>query len=173
MEDSSKLNSIDLSSADITTSLSLLKQLDACMDSGFFYVTNHGISEEFMDQVFTQSKNFFDLPLEEKMKLLRNEKHRGYTPALDELLDPANQIHGDHKEGFYIGIELPEDDPQAQRPFYGTNLWPDSVKIICCNKTDSRDAVLLASLGVCTYNVYMCGCSRGKSESALILTLFY
>ncbi|KAF5802796.1 putative aminocyclopropanecarboxylate oxidase [Helianthus annuus] len=126
MEDSSKLNSIDLSSADITTSLSLLKQLDACMDSGFFYVTNHGISEEFMDQVFTQSKNFFDLPLEEKMKLLRNEKHRGYTPALDELLDPANQIHGDHKEGFYIGIELPEDDPQAQRPFYGTNLWPDS-----------------------------------------------
>ncbi|XP_022016874.1 2-oxoglutarate-Fe(II) type oxidoreductase hxnY isoform X1 [Helianthus annuus] len=120
----SNLNSIDLSSPDISTSVSLLKQ--ACMDSGFFYVTNHGISEEFMNQVFTQSKNFFDLPLEEKMKLLRNEKHRGYTPVLDELLDPANQLQGDHKEGFYIGVELPEDDPEAQRTFYGPNLWPDS-----------------------------------------------
>ncbi|CAL0322158.1 unnamed protein product [Lupinus luteus] len=27
------------------------------------------------------------------MKLLRNEKHRGYTPILDELLDPENQLH--------------------------------------------------------------------------------
>ncbi|CAH1447762.1 unnamed protein product [Lactuca virosa] len=120
----SKLNSIDLSSPHIPTSVSLLKQ--ACTDSGFFYVTNHGISEEFMDEVFAESKKFFDLPLEEKMKLLRNEKHRGYTPVLDELLDPANQLHGDHKEGFYIGIELPEDDPEAQRTFYGPNLWPDS-----------------------------------------------
>lgn len=33
---------------------------------------------------------------------------------------------GDHKEGFYIGIELPEDDPEAQRTFYCPNLWPDS-----------------------------------------------
>nr|XP_043619179.1 2-oxoglutarate-Fe(II) type oxidoreductase hxnY-like isoform X2 [Erigeron canadensis] len=96
------------------------------MDSGFFYVTNHGISQEFMEQVFNQSKKFFDLPLDEKMKLLRNEKHRGYTPVLDELLDPDNQLQGDHKEGFYIGIELPEDDPEAQRSFYGPNLWPGS-----------------------------------------------
>nr|GEV72607.1 2-oxoglutarate-Fe(II) type oxidoreductase-like isoform X1 [Tanacetum cinerariifolium] len=120
----SKLNCIDLSSQDIPTSVSLLKQ--ACMDSGFFYVTNHGISPEFMEHVFTQSKKFFDLPLDEKMKLLRNEKHRGYTPVLDEALDPANQLQGDHKEGFYIGIELPEDNPEAQRTFYGPNLWPNS-----------------------------------------------
>ncbi|XP_076951045.1 azadirone synthase LFS-like isoform X2 [Bidens hawaiensis] len=120
---SSSLNSIDLSSPDITTSVSLLKQ--ACMDSGFFYVTNHGISQELMDQVFAQSKNFFDLPLDEKMKLLRNEKHRGYTPVFDELLDPVKQLHGDHKEGFYIGVEVPEDDSKAQRTFFGPNLWPN------------------------------------------------
>lgn len=66
----------------------------ACLDSGFFYVVNHGISEEFMDEVFEQSKRFFTLPLKEKMKILRNEKHRGYTPVLDELLDPENQLHG-------------------------------------------------------------------------------
>lgn len=55
---------------------------------------NHGISQEFMDEVFDQSRRFFALPLSVKMELLRNEKHRGYTPLLDELLDPENQVHG-------------------------------------------------------------------------------
>lgn len=66
----------------------------ACLDSGFFYVIDHGISQEFMDEVFAQSKKFFDLPIDDKMKLLRNEKHRGYTPILDETLDPDHQING-------------------------------------------------------------------------------
>ncbi|EEF48183.1 2-oxoglutarate-Fe(II) type oxidoreductase hxnY isoform X2 [Ricinus communis] len=116
------LNRIDLSSSDIHQSVSLLKQ--ACLDCGFFYVINHGISEEFMEEVFKESKKFFELPESEKMKVLRNEKHRGYTPVLDELLDPDNQVHGDYKEGYYIGVEVPEDDPEADKPFYGPNVWP-------------------------------------------------
>ncbi|EOY15726.1 Hyoscyamine 6-dioxygenase, putative isoform 1 [Theobroma cacao] len=118
----STLNCIDLSNPDIHHSVSLLKQ--ACLDCGFFYVVNHGISQEFMEEVFAQSKNFFHLPLNEKKELLRNEKHRGYTPVLDELLDPDNQVHGDYKEGYYIGVEVPEDDPDSEKPFYGPNVWP-------------------------------------------------
>jgi len=57
-------------------------------------VINHGMSEELMEEVFEQNKKFFELPLSEKMKVLRNEKHRGYTPLFDELLDPDNQVHG-------------------------------------------------------------------------------
>ncbi|KAK4391638.1 2-oxoglutarate-Fe(II) type oxidoreductase hxnY [Sesamum angolense] len=96
----------------------------ASLDSGFFYVINHGIDKKFMDEVFSQSKKFFSLPMEEKMKLLRNEKNRGYTPVFDEHLDPVNQIHGDYKEGYYIGIEVPEDDSDSQKPFCGPNKWP-------------------------------------------------
>lgn len=55
-----------------------------------------------MDEVFAQSKKLFDLPMDEKMKLLRNEKHRGYTPILDELLDPENQVEG---ELFFLSID--------------------------------------------------------------------
>lgn len=116
------LNCIDLSSADIQQSVSLLKQ--ACLDCGFFYVVNHGISQEFMEEVFSQSKRFFKMPLNEKMKVLRNEKHRGYTPVLDELLDPDTQVRGDYKEGYYIGVEVPEGDPESEKPFYGPNVWP-------------------------------------------------
>ncbi|KAH9800980.1 Fe2OG dioxygenase domain-containing protein [Citrus sinensis] len=116
------LNCIDLSSPDIQQSVSLLKQ--ACLDCGFFYVVNHGISQEFMEEVFSQSKRFFKMPLNEKMKVLRNEKHRGYTPVLDELLDPDTQVRGDYKEGYYIGVEVPEGDPESEKPFYGPNVWP-------------------------------------------------
>ncbi|KAH7512900.1 hypothetical protein FEM48_Zijuj12G0139200 [Ziziphus jujuba var. spinosa] len=155
----SALNCIDLSSPDIHHSVSLLKQ--ACLDCGFFYVVNHGISQEFMDNVFAQSKRFFNLPESEKMKILRNEKHRGYTPVLDEHLDPENQVHGllfflvflsfhlsfitisvsgffvfffpyfliceigDYKEGYYIGVEVPKDEIEAEKPFYGPNVWPE------------------------------------------------
>ncbi|CAL5438939.1 unnamed protein product [Camellia sinensis] len=106
-ENFSALNCIDLSSPDILNSVSLLKQ--ACLDSGFFYVINHGISQEFMDEVFYQSKSFFDLPVSEKMKVLRNKKHRG-----------------DYKEGYYIGIEVPENDPDIEKLLYGPNVWPPS-----------------------------------------------
>ncbi|CAE5959256.1 unnamed protein product [Arabidopsis arenosa] len=120
----SSLNCIDLANDDLHHSVVSLKQ--ACLDCGFFYVINHGINEEFMEDVFEQSKKFFALPLEEKMKVLRNEKHRGYTPVLDEKLDPKNQVNGDHKEGYYIGIEVPKDDPHWDKPFYGPNPWPDA-----------------------------------------------
>ncbi|ONK66809.1 uncharacterized protein A4U43_C06F12200 [Asparagus officinalis] len=122
MATTTALNCISLSEPDVGKSVALLKQ--ACLDCGFFYVVDHGISQEFMDEVFAQSKRFFDLPHDEKMKLLRNEKHRGYTPILDELLDQENQVNGDYKEGYYIGVEVSEDDPQAQKPFFGPNLWP-------------------------------------------------
>ncbi|KAK1311976.1 S-norcoclaurine synthase 1 [Acorus calamus] len=119
------LNIVDLSISDIRTSVSTLKQ--ACLDSGFFYVINHGISQGFMDEVFAHSKRLFDLPLEEKMRLLRNDKHRGYTPMFDQTLDPDNQLNGDYKEGYYIGVEVSEDDPRSLKPLCGPNIWPSEV----------------------------------------------
>ncbi|KAK7358377.1 hypothetical protein VNO77_00304 [Canavalia gladiata] len=116
------LNCIDLSNSNTNQSVSLLKQ--ACTDSGFFYLVNHGISQDLVDEVFAQSKKLFTLPLQEKMKLLRNDKHRGYTPLFDELTDPENQLQGDYKEGYYIGVEVAEDEPDSHKPFYGPNVWP-------------------------------------------------
>ncbi|CAN8277945.1 unnamed protein product [Cochlearia groenlandica] len=120
----SSLTCIDLTNTDLHQSSLLLKQ--ACLDCGFFYVINHGISKEATNNAFEQSKKFFALSLDEKMKVLRNEKQRGYTPNLyDQVTDPENQVHGDDKEGYYIGTEVPQDDPEWDKPFYGPNPWPN------------------------------------------------
>lgn len=39
-------------------------------------------------------------------------------------------VVGDYKEGYYIGVEVPEDDPEADKPFYGPNIWPPTGKKI-------------------------------------------
>ncbi|CAN8254969.1 unnamed protein product [Cochlearia groenlandica] len=120
----SSLTCIDLADSDLHKSSVLLKQ--ACLDCGFFYVINHGLSEELKEEAFDQSKKFFALPLEEKMKVLRNKKNRGYSPILDQILDPENQVNGDYKESFFIGIEGPKDDPHGDdKPFYSPNTWPN------------------------------------------------
>ncbi|KAJ8444360.1 hypothetical protein Cgig2_019918 [Carnegiea gigantea] len=65
--------------------------------------------------MFDESKKFFSVPLEEKMKLSKKE-HRGYTALYAEKLDPTSRAQGDLKESFYIG---PLDDEACN-----LNQWP-------------------------------------------------
>eukprot|EP01018_Ginkgo_biloba_P002626 Gb_22952 [translate_table: standard] len=120
--ESLRLACIDLSNPDRSTTAALVRK--ACLDSGFFYVINHGIDQEFFDKVFEQSRCFFSLPPQEKMKVSRNEKHRGYTPYQAEALDPSMQSEGDCKEGYYIGPDVSEVDVEHRKAFDGPNQWP-------------------------------------------------
>ncbi|XP_028956826.1 kihadalactone A synthase LFS-like isoform X2 [Malus domestica] len=78
---------IDLSSSDSISSANSIRQ--ACIEYGFFYLVNHGVEEELFAEVFDRSRNFFSLPLEDKLKLTRKH-HRGYTPLFMENLDFAS-----------------------------------------------------------------------------------
>jgi isopenicillin N synthase-like dioxygenase len=59
---------LDLSeAADDATKPEFLRQLrHALMEVGFLYLRNVGIPDELFQQVITQGKAFFDIPLEEK-----------------------------------------------------------------------------------------------------------
>ena len=53
---------------------------------GFFYVKNFGISKEEVDRQFALGREFYDLPLEEKLEFhnledLRRGEYNGYRPA--------------------------------------------------------------------------------------------
>lgn len=63
------------------------------MDCGFFYLVNHGVEEHLLERMFDESRKFFSLPLEEKMKFPRKE-NRGYTPLYAENLDPSTKSKG-------------------------------------------------------------------------------
>ncbi|XVF13430.1 hypothetical protein REPUB_Repub08aG0207000 [Reevesia pubescens] len=110
MSEALQLPIIDLSSPDCLSTANSIRQ--ACMDHGFFYLVNHGVEQDLLNKVFEQSSKFFSLPIDEKMKLAKNN-HRGYTALYDEKLDTSSSTKGDSKESFYIG---PLDDQLNQWP---------------------------------------------------------
>jgi isopenicillin N synthase-like dioxygenase len=48
----------------------------ACREVGFYIIVGHGMEPRLIEQVETVSREFFDLPLDEKMKV-----HIGTTPG--------------------------------------------------------------------------------------------
>ncbi|CAN0402723.1 unnamed protein product, partial [Ectocarpus sp. 8 AP-2014] len=101
----------------------------ACRDFGFFYVENHGVSEEVMREVFRQSKLFFSLGMDDKMSVRADKKNRGYTPMHEQVLDPENQTKGDTKASaryymFREGSAAADGEHDDARPLSGPNQWP-------------------------------------------------
>jgi isopenicillin N synthase-like dioxygenase len=97
----------------------------ACAANGFFYVTGHGIPSELIQQMFEQTKQFFDLPERDKMKLdLANSdcKH-GYEPMKRQTLEAG--APADLKEGYYIGRETAS--AEGHQAFFGANQWPSEM----------------------------------------------
>ncbi|WP_150301975.1 isopenicillin N synthase family dioxygenase [Pseudomonas profundi] len=101
----------------------------ACSHTGFFYVSGHGIEQALIERVFAASKAFFDQPLAEKHAVdkLRSSANRGYEPLGGQTLEPGSLP--DLKEGYYIGEEVPADDPRVLAGTFNTgpNQWPSDV----------------------------------------------
>ncbi len=104
----------------------------ACLETGFFYVSGHGVDAGLIDGQFAWAKRFFDLPDATKraLDMKRSPSASGYEPIGGQVLDSqdpdAPAAPADLKEGFYISAELPDDHPLARLRIrsYGHNQWP-------------------------------------------------
>ncbi|WP_353533910.1 2-oxoglutarate and iron-dependent oxygenase domain-containing protein [Cognatishimia sp. WU-CL00825] len=98
----------------------------ALANTGFMYVKHHGIDAQLVADAFDQTRAFFDLPVEEKMKLHVGNSGvamRGYIEMFGENTDPAKTK--DLKECYDLGPETPE----ATTPFFGANQWPEATTL--------------------------------------------
>jgi len=68
----------------------------AVREDGFFYVKNFNITQDRVNRQFALGKQFYDLPLEEKLKYvpagLDNGEFNGYVPAGRRILDPVSGL---------------------------------------------------------------------------------
>ena len=83
----------------------------ACTNTGFFYITGHGVPTGLIDRVFAQSREFFALPMEQKLALSMGQSscRHGYEPLKAQTLEP--DMPPDLKEGFLAGEDLAADHP--------------------------------------------------------------
>jgi len=115
---------------------------NACMQAGFFYLVDHGVSQELCDATFARSRSLFgDLTDEEKetMNATENRLFRGFISekcgAHTCSTPTAPQGHKDRKESYTIGAEVDasEIDQQTGQPYsspmHGPNSWPDEEKL--------------------------------------------
>ncbi|KAJ4482524.1 Clavaminate synthase-like protein [Lentinula aciculospora] len=124
----------DASSSNPVRRMALAEKIrDACVNVGFFYITNHGIPEDIVTDAVEAGKKFFALPISSKMDLdiHKAKNFKGYTALLGENTDPAGR--GDLHEGFDIGWEGHQPPRSIGQDILsrndggmsGTNIWPD------------------------------------------------
>jgi isopenicillin N synthase-like dioxygenase len=105
----------------------------ACRDIGFLIISGHGIDPALIERTDAVSRKFFDLPLEDKMAVVRPamDVTRGYIPIETEAVAASRgeKTAGDLNESFMIGpVDVDPSDPYYTRPEAGKhfhpNLWP-------------------------------------------------
>ncbi|KAL4889432.1 putative oxidoreductase [Aspergillus ambiguus] len=101
----------------------------ACEEFGFFQLVNHAIPSDLQQSILKQSREFFNLPIGIKEKYSKDIGgfNRGYERLRAQNFEKRTK--GDLKEGFYLGKNLPLDDPYvvARKFGQGPNKYPEEV----------------------------------------------
>jgi isopenicillin N synthase-like dioxygenase len=101
----------------------------ACVDSGFFYIRDHGVPEELLAAIFEDARRFFRQPddIKRKIDIAKSPYKRGYEPLRAQTLEL--DAPPDLKESVLIGTELSESDPRVRAGVFGhgPNQWPDGL----------------------------------------------
>ncbi|MEB3340620.1 2-oxoglutarate and iron-dependent oxygenase domain-containing protein [Okeania sp.] len=116
---------ISLSELEKASQQEIKKLYDVCDEHGFFYLKEHGVSSEIVNQTIEASRKFFELPEDVKLNYRQDIQKvypktcRGYVPLYGEFLN--KEIGFDPKQVFDLGIER----PLSEEPFTGPTVIPD------------------------------------------------
>lgn len=123
----------DINSPDLEKRQALAKALRHVASTvGFFYIKNHQIPQELVDRPFNLGRKFFELPLEEKMKvwtgLFPEGEYLGYHPL--GKYNKAGNKYKDLYEAFNINYDPswdPVTPPTEKAKGIYPNMWPESM----------------------------------------------
>lgn len=119
-------------------------------DYGFIILKDHTVEQKKIDRAYDLVKEFFDLPLETKLKYKGNNGgQRGYTPFKTE--HAKDNKNPDLKEFWHVGRELSASS--AYKGVYPENVWPTEVAelkktfIELYEAMDTTSVTLLEAIG--------------------------
>jgi isopenicillin N synthase-like dioxygenase len=100
--------------------------MSAALNTGFFYIKNHGIDESLIDKAFKASQLFFNFPIAIKQLVAVNQQQRGWlAPGMTKFTEAKTH---DLKEIFFYGPEHWSEQMLAKRSeiaLIAENQWPD------------------------------------------------
>lgn len=101
----------------------------ACENTGFFYISNHGVAQTLIEATFAESRRFHASPLDAKQALALDANNLGYM-AMNTSMQRHSTVQKATKpnqnESFFVTHERGPDHPDVlvPRPFRGVNRWP-------------------------------------------------
>jgi isopenicillin N synthase-like dioxygenase len=98
---------------------------------GFMCLVNHGVPAELTDAMFDRSREFFALPLDDKLALEIDPHERGYQPLRMTVVRESRYYErpqNDFYESYNFGVDYADDNPNviARKRMFGRNRWPAS-----------------------------------------------
>lgn len=126
----------------------------AFTEVGFYFVKNHGVPQNVLDDTFEAARRFHDLPLDQKMAIERNEHNIGYMPmrgSTTRINAMGGQTRPNVNESVFFKRDLPADHPDvvSGRRFRGANQWPAALPEMrasvnaCCDAMEKLGTSLL------------------------------
>eukprot|EP01060_Flectonema_neradi_P011654 TRINITY_DN18695_c0_g1_i1.p1 TRINITY_DN18695_c0_g1~~TRINITY_DN18695_c0_g1_i1.p1 ORF type:complete len:353 (+),score=44.61 TRINITY_DN18695_c0_g1_i1:66-1061(+) len=113
--------------------------MSACQDAGFFQVTGLTVTKEVKQKAFSELRNFFDAPRDEKMKIhvSKNLGVRGFIAEYEQgnygvdttdkrAPSAVEEEQMDYKQVFTLGTELAKSEPCYNDSMFAENVWPDA-----------------------------------------------
>lgn len=142
----------DMRHADIEVRRRLGKRMaELCRRVGFFYISNHGISEGTIARMFEIGREFFDLTpaVKNAMSMANSLHYRGYLPM--KMLGNDAEMKGNLLESFHVWQEHAADDPDllAGKPLHGLNQWPAEMPGIQREVLEYTEQVTALAIDMC------------------------
>jgi isopenicillin N synthase-like dioxygenase len=104
--------------------------LDACQRLAFFFVANHGVPVALMDALIAEAARFHGQPMEEKLKVKVGPEILGYLPPGGQTQRSSIYNKNTRRElsaSFYLRREAPAGHPDAGKPWFHNNRWPENL----------------------------------------------
>lgn len=134
---------------------------DAFERVGFLMLVNHDLDWDVIDTAFGGSKQFHDLPREQKMKLKVNEHQIGYVPMglslnKNHSVDSTAGLKSNAMENLTYHQDRAPDDPKvlSGERFRCLNQWPDPEKAPGFRASQMAYHAMLSELGYRMLPVY-------------------
>ena len=102
----------------------------ACVKTGFFYLVNHGVSEQEFEIAHDFGHLFFMQPRAEKQKIakIHHPARQGWMATGGMNPDENPDPDADQKETLNLPRELLPGEPPGN-PVVGNGLWPDPARV--------------------------------------------
>ncbi len=147
----------------------VIEDIDAAFrEIGFVIIKGHGVPKKLLASAAREMQSFYDLPLEEKMKIKQPLPGvaRGYTPMGTQALSNTygQAAPADLNENFAMGPVGRPDDPYFANPeakkYYAPNIWPSRPEKLSSVLTEYH-----AALGELTKHLMsMCARAMGAPQ---------